>query len=140
MAWRQTVSLWLLCLIAAGCNSPREKVAGADVCTSTDSSNTVSPDSAAANLTGWRAAIAGDTPGSFGFLQTRNSIIWLEAGPRFSLFELGGHPIALSLSKAEFRESFPGLYRAYENAVARCHAESVTIDASTNVPQIDVFK
>lgn len=140
MVWRQIVSLWLLCLIAAGCNSSREKVAGADVCTSTDSSDTVSPDSAAANLAAWPAAIAGDTPGSFGFLQTRNSIIRLEAGPRFSLFELGGHPIALSLSKAEFRETFPRLYRAYESAVAESQTGSVTIDASTNVPQIEVFK
>ncbi len=136
MRLQSIVGSCLLCLIAVGCSSNT----GADARKKTDLSNTVFPAPTAADVTAYQTQPAEDAPRPLGFLLTRESIIRIESGQRFSLFELSGRPIALSLSKAQLQDSFPRLHRAYESAVAESQTGSVTIDASTNVPQMEVFK
>ena len=71
---------------------------------------------------------------SLGSLHTRNCIIRLEAGGRFSILAPDGNVVALSLSKSEFQDKFPQLYDVYETAVAGDGAEGIIIDASLNTP------
>ncbi len=102
---QKTIFLCLICLIAVGCSS--------DLKTTSEQRTTLKN---AANL---------------GSLRTRNLIIRLEKGDKFSILELSGRPIALSLSKTEFQEQFPRLYEDFETAIADSETvDSVIIDAS----------
>lgn len=112
MKVREISLLCLICTIATGCSS-NLKTTG---CQKTTFSNAA----------------------SLGFLQTRNQIIRLEMGGKFSILELSGNPIALSLSKAEFQTGFPKLYEAFETAIAGSEAGDVIIDASMNTPRIRI--
>ncbi len=77
----------------------------------------------------------GEALPSLGSLRTREATIRIEAGPRFSVFGSDGSPVAMSLSKAEFRRMLPDLYEAYESAVAGRDSGVTVIDASANPPQ-----
>ena len=69
---------------------------------------------------------------SLGSLHSKNRIIRLEVGGKFSILEPSGNIIALSLNNAEFQEKFPQLYEAFETAIAGGEAGDITIDASVN--------
>ena len=73
---------------------------------------------------------------NLGSLQTRNHIIRLETGSKFSILDLSGLPIASSLTKAEFQEKFPQLYKDFETAIAKIEAGDIILDASMNTPHI----
>jgi len=77
---------------------------------------------------------------SLGSLQTRDRIIRIETDGIFSVFELNGRPLALSLNKSEFQNKFPQLYRDYEKAVASGELEEITPDASLTTPPAEAFK
>ncbi|MBN2182200.1 MAG: hypothetical protein JW715_09820 [Sedimentisphaerales bacterium] len=55
----------------------------------------------------------------------------------FSVLDLNGRPLALSLSKSEFQEKFPQLYQDYEKAIAN---EDITSDASLTTPKTEILK
>jgi hypothetical protein len=102
---RKTIHLCLICLIAVGCSCGLE--------TASDQRTTLKN---AANI---------------GSLRTRNLIIRLERGDKYSILELSGRPIALSLSKTEFQEQFPRLYEDFETAIADSEpVDFIMIDAS----------
>ena len=67
---------------------------------------------------------------SLGSLQTRNRIIRLETGGKFSILELSGNPIAVSLNRAEFQKQFPRLYEDFETTIAGNETGDLIIDAS----------
>jgi len=71
-----------------------------------------------------------NTTPSLGFLQTRKRIIRLETGGKFSILDLSGDPTSMSLSRSEFQEKFPRLYKNFETAIAAGVTEDITIDAS----------
>ncbi|OHB55036.1 MAG: hypothetical protein A2173_05990 [Planctomycetes bacterium RBG_13_44_8b] len=77
---------------------------------------------------------------SLGTLQTREKIIRLETDGKFSVLDLNRRPVALSLSKSEFQEKFPQLYRDFEKAVAREELENITPDASLTTPKTEILK
>ena len=77
---------------------------------------------------------------SLGSLQTREKIIQLETGGKFSILDLNGSPVALSLSKPEFQEKFPLLFRDFEKAIANGELEGITPDASTAKPGNEILK
>ena len=73
--------------------------------------------------------IAGNST-SLGTLQTRNNIIRLETGDKYSVLDLQGNPVASSLTKQQFQEKFPQLYNDLEKAIAN---GEITIDASAQM-------
>lgn len=80
-------------------------------------------------------APGGESSPSLGSLRTHEATIRIEAGLRFSVFGSDGSPVAMSLSKAEFRRMLPELYEAYESAVAGRDSGVIVIDASANPPR-----
>ena len=104
MNTQKIVLLCLICLIAVGCSS--------DLKTTSYQRTTL------------------NNAASLGSLQTRNQIIRLETGGKFSILELSGRPIALSLSKTEFQKQFPRLYEDFETAIAGNKTGGFIIDAS----------
>lgn len=101
---QESILLFILCTIAIGCSSNSEIICCQKV-TLNDS-------------------------GNIGSLQTRNRIIRLETAGKFSVFELSGKPVALSLNKTEFQNKFPKLYKDFETAVAKIESGEIIIDAS----------
>jgi len=63
---------------------------------------------------------------SLGSLHGRKVIIRLESGSEFSILDLEGNAIALSLSKSDFQARYPKLFEEFKTVLA----EAVTIDAS----------
>ena len=55
---------------------------------------------------------------SLGSLHTRDHVIRLEAGQRYSVFTADGQMLAQSLDVAQFQQQFPDLYEDLEKAVA----------------------
>jgi hypothetical protein len=104
MNTQKIILLCLICLIAVGCSS--------DLKNTPYQSTTLKK---AANL---------------GSIRTRNLIICLETGEKFSILELSGRPIALSMSKTEFQKQFPRLYEDFETAIADNKTGDFIIDAS----------
>ena len=64
---------------------------------------------------------------SLGSFQTRDRIIRLETNSRYSILDMAGRTLALSITKSEFQEKFPLLYQDFEKALAN---GEITIDAS----------
>jgi len=114
MSTRENILFFILCTIAIGCSSNSETI--------------------------YTQKITLDDSGNIGSLQTRNYIIRLETGSKFSVFELSGKPIALSLNKTEFQNKFPKLYKDLETAVAKIAAGDIIIDASMNPTEIQLFE
>ena len=79
-----------------------------------------------------------DASDSLGSLRTRDVVVRLETGQRFSLFATDGSPIAVSLGKAEFQRRFPRVYHEYEKAVAAGELGDITIDASAHTPDAEI--
>lgn len=77
---------------------------------------------------------------SLGSLQTRDRIIRIGTDGNFSIFELNGRALALSLNKSEFQNKFPQLYRDYEKAVANGQLDKITPDASLTTTSPEVLK
>jgi len=77
---------------------------------------------------------------TLGSLQTRDKIIRIEIDGSFSIFELNGRPLALSLNKSEFQNKFPQLYRDYEKAVANGELKNITPDASLTTTSPELLK
>lgn len=77
---------------------------------------------------------------TLGSLQTRDRIIRIETNGNFSIFELNGRLLALSLNKSEFQNTFPQLYRDYEKAVANGQLTNITPDASLTSPKTEILK
>ena len=109
MSIRETTLLCVLCTIAFGCSSNSE-------------------------TTCYQKVTLNDS-GKIGSLQTRNHIIRLEIGSKFSVLELSGNPIALSLSKTVFQNQFPKLFKDFETAVAKIESGEIVIDASMNTAE-----
>ncbi len=65
-----------------------------------------------------------------GSLHGRKVIVRLESGSEFSILDLEGNPIALSLSKSDFQARFPKLFEEFETAVADTKRQEIIIDAS----------
>ena len=96
--------LCLICSITIGCSSNPETTCGQKVLLNND--------------------------GSLGSLQTRNHIIRLEIGEKFSILDLSGNPIALFLNKAELQKGYPRLYKDFETAIADIESGYSILDAS----------
>jgi hypothetical protein len=77
---------------------------------------------------------------SLGSLQTREKVIRIETDGNFSIFELNGRTLALSLNKSEFQNKFPQLYRDYEKAVASGELANIAPDASLTTTSPEVLK
>ncbi len=77
---------------------------------------------------------------NLGTLQTREKIIRLETDGKFSILDLNGRPLALSLSKLEFQEKFPLLFKDFEKAIAHGELENITPDASLTTPKTEILK
>ena len=77
---------------------------------------------------------------NLGTLQTREKIIRLETDGKFSILDLNGSPVALSLSKLDFQEKFPQLFQDYEKAIANGELENITPDASLSKPETEILK
>ena len=104
MSTRENTLLCILCIVVIGCSSNSE--------------------------TSCCQKVTLNYSGNIGFLQTRNHIIRLETSDKFSVFELSGKPIVLSLNKTEFRNKFPKLYKDFETTVAKIATGEIIIDAS----------
>jgi hypothetical protein len=74
------------------------------------------------------------------FIIVSTEVIRIETDGNFSIFELNGRALALSLNKTEFKNKFPQLYRDYEKAVANGQLENVTPDASLTITSLEVIK
>ena len=114
MSTQKSILLFILCTIAIGCSPDSEKIYSQKV-TLNDS-------------------------GGIGSLQTRNHIILLETAGKFSVFELSGKPVALSLNKTEFQNKFPKLYKDFETAVAKIESGEIIIDASMKSKEIQLLQ
>ena len=77
---------------------------------------------------------------SLGSLQMREKVIRIETDGNFSVFELNGRALALSLNKSEFQNKFPQLYRDYEKAVANGELTNITPDASLTTTSPEFLK
>ncbi len=110
MNTQKSLLLIILCTIAIGCSSDSEKISYQKI-TLNDS-------------------------GDIGSLQTRNHIIRMETAGKFSVFELSGKPLSLSMNKTQFQNKFPKLYKAFETAVAKIESGEIIIDASMGSTEI----
>ena len=114
MTTQKSILLFILCTIAIGCSPNSEKICSQKI-TLNDS-------------------------GDIGSLQTRNHIIHLETAGKFSVFELSGKPVALSMDKTQFQNKFPKLYKNFETAVAKIESGEIIIDASMNSKEIQLLQ
>ncbi len=60
----------------------------------------------------------------------------METTGKFSVLELSGKPVALSMNKTQFQNKFPKLYKAFETAVAKFESGEIIIDASMDSKEI----
>ena len=114
MITQKSILLFILCTISIGCSSDSEKICYQKI-TLNDS-------------------------GNIGSLQTRNHIIRMETAGKFSVFELSGKPLTLSMNKTEFQNKFPKLYKNVETAVAKIESGEIIIDASMGSTEIELFQ
>ena len=114
MTQREIIALCLMSVIVVGC-STNDEISIRDKA-NLDSTSSLNSEMKDASIT--QSQLIMDHKPSLGSLHSRKLIIRMEAGGKFSILEIDGSPIALSLSKTEFQREFPQLYKEFDTAIA----------------------
>ncbi len=126
MAQREIIALCLMSVIVVGC-STNDETSIRDRA-NLDSTSSLNSEMKDASIT--QSQLIMDHKLSLGSLHSRKLIICMETGGKFSILEINGSPIALSLNKTEFQREFPQLYKEFETAIAGTKAGEVILDCS----------